>query len=161
MSGVPIQPSSSRPPEGEGVGPDPRRAGAFRFWRNFAQANETGCREALLSLADIRGEEYGELALEGSSSPSSGKFLMVDIPTTSPKNARDAWNSDRVTKLVLVDPVVHCLSIDGDEKKHDGGTTLLLAAHCYLRLSGPMHAVLGPIRVLIVNDSSYKDHPTW
>eukprot|EP00956_Cyclotella_meneghiniana_P022890 scaffold43790_cov38-Cyclotella_meneghiniana.AAC.6 len=160
MSGVPTQPSSSLPPEGEGVGQDPRRAGAFRFWRNFAQANEKGCREALLPLADIWGEEFGEL--EGSGSPSLGKFLMVDIPMTSPKNARDAWNSDRVTKLVLVDPVIHCLSIDGDEKKHDGGNyTLSLAVHCYLRLLDPTHAVSELIRVSIVNDSSYKDPPTW
>lgn len=119
---MPIQPTASLPPgEGEGVGPDPRRAGAYRFWRSFALAKEEECREALLSLAEIRGEEYAGLALEGSSSPESGKFLMVEIPATSPKNAREAWSSDRVTSLVRVNPNDHCLALDGDEKKYDGG----------------------------------------
>ena len=111
----------ARPSEGSGVGPDPRRAGAFRFWQAFASANENACREALQALGEIRGEEYSNLALEGSMSPESGKYLMVEMPATSPKNARDAWNSDRATSLVRVDPMLHCLSFDGEIKNYDGG----------------------------------------
>lgn len=121
MSGVPSQPTTSNLPEGAGVGPDLRRDGAFRFWRNFAQANDAECRDALAFLSDLRGVDYGGLAAEGSSSPESGKFVKVDLPVTSPKNARDAWNGDRVTSLLKVDPRLHCLAIDGDEKKYDGG----------------------------------------
>eukprot|EP00956_Cyclotella_meneghiniana_P001323 scaffold1440_cov23-Cyclotella_meneghiniana.AAC.4 len=119
MAEAPTQPFSS--PEGSGSGPDPRQAGAFRFWRAFATSNHDACREALQTLAEIRGEEYSDLAMEGSFSPDSGKYLMVDLPATSPKNARDAWNSDRNTTLARVDPEVHCLSFDGDIAKYDDG----------------------------------------
>jgi len=79
------------------------------------------CCEALQVLGEVWGEEYSSLAMEGSISPESGKYLMVDMPATSPKNGREAWNSDRVTTLFRVDPTLHCLSLDGDDKKYDSG----------------------------------------
>lgn len=141
MSQVPIQPTSSYPVEG--AGPDPRRSGAFRFWRNFAQANEAECREALEFLGEIRGEDYSGLAREGSSTPESGKFVMIDVPVTSPKNARDAWNADRVTTLVRVDPEVHCLAFDGDDRKHDGGEFFVACSSTHPLSTGPEACTIG------------------
>jgi hypothetical protein len=50
------------------------------------------------------------------------------MPLTSSKSAQDAWNSEKKTSLMRVDPGVHCLSIDGDAKKHDGGNFFVACA---------------------------------
>jgi hypothetical protein len=46
---------------------------------------------------------------------------MIGVLLTSPKNAREIWNSDCVTTLLRLDLSVHCLSIDSNKKKYDGG----------------------------------------
>jgi hypothetical protein len=91
----------------------------------------------LQSLGEFWGEEFSALALEGSVSPESGKYFMVDMPMTSPKNARDAWNSERETTLTRVDPLVHCLSLDGDEKRYDGGEYYVACGMEHSLLIGP------------------------
>lgn len=62
---------------------------------------------------------------------------MVGVLVISPKDAREAWNSDRVTMLVRVDPSVHCLSIDGDEKKYNGGEYFVACGALHLSSLGP------------------------
>ena len=142
MSTLPARPESSARVEGEGAESDPRRAGAYRFWRNFAQANDTECREALQFLAEIRGEDYSGLQYSETSSPES-KYVKVDLPVTSPKNAKDAWNSDRVTSLIRVDPQVHCLAIDGDDRKYDGGDYFVGCASSHPSSIGPDACTVG------------------
>lgn len=128
MAEIPIQQNPGGETGGLGGGSDPRREASLRFWRNFTQANEAECREALALLGTIRGEDYGGLALEGSASPDSGKFVLVDVPLSSPKSARNAWASDKLTTLMRVVPDIHCLAFDGDDKKHDGGDYFVACA---------------------------------
>ena len=45
----------------------------------------------------------------------------MEIPSTSPRNAQEAWSSDKKTCLTLIDPMVHCLAFDGDISKYQGG----------------------------------------
>jgi hypothetical protein len=109
----------------------PRRSTIFEFWQGYARADEDTCKNALGVLEDILGDgavpSYG-VGVTSLSDSSSGKFVQVEMPLTSPKSAQDAWNSDKKTSLMRVDPWVHCLSIDGDAKKHDGGNFFVACA---------------------------------
>lgn len=134
------------------------RSAALRFWRSFAQSDEEAIIAALQFLTELRGEGGDELysvALESPGS-SSGKFVKVDIPSTSPRNAQEAWGSDKKTSLTLVDPmVVHCIAFDGDISKYQGGEFFvacgskspetLEAGGCSIRT----HSQPGWIRVVI------------
>lgn len=82
------------------------------------------------SVGGSTGESYDDEFYESLSSLESGsKFVKVDLPVTSPsKAAQDAWNADKKTKLMRVDPEVHCLSVDGAIEKHDGGDFFVACA---------------------------------
>lgn len=111
------------------LGDDPLQSGALRFWRNFDASNEAECKEALRALGNFWGEDFEEEFYESLSSPESGsKFVKVDLPTTSPKATQDAWNADKTTCLMRVDPEEHCLSIEGAIEKHDGGEFFVACA---------------------------------
>ena len=70
-------------------------------------------------MGELRGAEVISFA-EALDVSDSGKFgSRIELPT-SPKNAQDAWNSQRPTTLYRVDPAVHCLALDGDAKKFQG-----------------------------------------
>ena len=153
---------------------DPLRSGALRFWRNFALSNEAECREALKTLGDLRGENYGKELYESLSSPESlSKFVIVDLPATSPKAAKDAWNADKTTVLMRVDPDLHCLAIDGALNKHDGGeffvacaslkTTSLDAGACTIgtheKKGRPKVILPGPAFLVKVRPSSLATKP--
>jgi hypothetical protein len=81
------------------------------------------------SAGQLLGEDFEEDFYESLSSPESGsKFVKVDLPATSPKAAQDAWNADKTTCLMRVDPEEHCLSIEGAIEKHDGGEFFVACA---------------------------------
>lgn len=123
MTSVPAH-STSVPADG-----DEFRSGALRFWRNLANSNEAECKEALRVLGNLRGESYSEEFYESLSSPeSASKFVKVELPATSPKAAQDAWNVDKTTSLMRVDPQEHCLSLDGAIEKYDGGDFFVACA---------------------------------
>lgn len=98
------------------------RSAALEFWRSFAQSDDEKALAALKFLTDLRGDGGDELFEASLESPgSSGKFVKVELPSTSPRSAQDAWDSEKKTHLMLVDPSVHCLALDGDIAKYQGG----------------------------------------
>ena len=109
---------------GEEVVRDTHRSTALQFWKNFATEQYDQCKDALELIAAIRGEEPATFTSELSSPESEGKssgFIKLELPLSSPRNAQDAWASEKLTTLLRVDPEEHCLAFDGDIKKHDGG----------------------------------------
>eukprot|EP00956_Cyclotella_meneghiniana_P030544 scaffold77143_cov87-Cyclotella_meneghiniana.AAC.1 len=106
------------------------RSAALRFWRSFAQSDNGAAAAALKFLSELRGggeEELYSVALDSPES-SSGKFVKVELPSTSPRNVQDAWGSDKLTCLYRVDPLIHCLSFDGDISKFQGGEFFVACA---------------------------------
>lgn len=105
------------------------RSAALSFWRSFAQSDDEKARAALEFLTELRGDGGEDLFAVSSESPeSSGKFVKVELPSTSPRSAQDAWDSEKKTHLTLVDPLVHCLALDGDMAKYQGGDFFIACA---------------------------------
>lgn len=114
----------------------------------------------LKAIGDLRGESYDDEFYESLSSPeSASKFVKVDLPPTSPKAAQDAWNADKKTKLMRVDPEVQCLSVDGAIEKHDGGISLwrVLLSRQTVWVREP--ARLGPMTRKAAPRLNYRDLP--
>ena len=100
---------------------DPRRSAALSFWRGFAKGDEEAYRNALDLMVEVLGEDLSAFNIGAtSSSESSGKFVQVEMPLTSPKSAQDAWASDKKTTLCRVNPEYHCLAFYGEIKNYDG-----------------------------------------
>ena len=104
------------------------RSAALRFWRNFAQSEEEACVEALQFLTELSGGDDSFPVVLSESPDSSGKFVKVELPSTSPRNVQDVWASDKKTRLVRVDPLTHCLAYDGDISKYQGGDYFVACA---------------------------------
>jgi hypothetical protein len=56
------------------------------------------------------------------------EFVKVELPPVSPKSTQEAWNAIKPTTLMRVNPLVHCLSMDGDLKKYKGGEYFVACA---------------------------------
>jgi hypothetical protein len=107
------------------------RSEALRFWTAFAASDDQACKDALRDLEAALGVEINDFSTADTSPSESGelgKFVKADLPTTSPKNAQDAWISDKRTTLLRVDPSYHCLSLDGDLSKYQGGEYFVACA---------------------------------
>jgi hypothetical protein len=124
-----MNPPSAVPGDGD---EDPFRSQALKFWRAFAQSDRQRCRE-ILKLLQEWGVGGGD-AFSFTESPLSasgetlGKYVKVELPGTSPKNAADAWNIDKETNLLRVDPKLHCLAMDGAAGKFQGGEYFVACA---------------------------------
>ena len=122
-------PSQLIPENPTGQAVEHTRSAALAFWRAFAQSDEEQAKAALRFLTELRGEGDSELyTVNAESQESSGKFVKVELPSTSPRNAQDAWESEKNTSLMLVDPLVHCLAFDGDVSKYQGGEFFVACA---------------------------------
>ena len=108
---------------------DPRRSAALSFWRGFAKGDEEAYRNALELLTEVMGEDLSAYNVGAtSSSDSSGKFVAIEMPLSSPKSAQDAWASDKKTTLCRVIPEYHCLAYHGDIRDYDGGNFFVACA---------------------------------
>ena len=105
------------------------RSAALAFWRSFAQSDNEKARASLKFLTELRGEGGEDLYAVSLESPeSTGKFVKVELPDTSPRNVQDAWDSEKKTRLMLVSPLEHCLAFDGDISKYQGGEFFVACA---------------------------------
>jgi hypothetical protein len=80
---------------------------------------------------EICGGDLADLDTDISSPESMlGKFefIKVELPPVSPKSTQEAWNASKMTTLMTVNPLVHCLSMDGDLKKYKGGEYFVACA---------------------------------
>jgi len=83
------------------------RSLAQTFWRALCRKRENVAKEALRGLAALKTKDSA-FSFDDDYSMVAGTPVGELIPPDTPKNARDALNSDVEVHLLLLDPDVHC-----------------------------------------------------